>query len=145
MRIGRQLRAAAATLLLLMVGAARLEAAAPRLVMFYGGPLRTPVLLADWHDNLRLVQSATAGTAEPYGRLAGRPYIRVAHFWGPEWARYVDEGNPLDQLRPEQGNEHGRFYPAFRGSDAVYFGKRLTPKVLAMLAKQGIPVRLPAR
>lgn len=141
MRTGQRLQVAAAALVVLLVGNARLEAAAPRLVMFYGGPLRTPIMLADWHDNLRLVQGARRQTTV---RLEGRPYIKVAHFWGPEWTRCVDEGKPLPQLRPEQGNEHGRFYPAFGGSDAVYFGKRLKPKVVAMLAKYGIPVRLSA-
>lgn len=128
-----------------MVGAVRLDAAAPRLVMFYGGPLRTAIILADWHENLGLVQGATTGKAEPNALLAARPYIKVAHFWGHDWARSVAERKPLDQLRPEQGNEHGRFYPAFGDSDAVYFGKRLEPKVLDILAKYGIPVRLPAR
>jgi hypothetical protein len=37
MRTGRQLRVAATTVVVLMLGAVRLDAAAPRLVMFYGG------------------------------------------------------------------------------------------------------------
>jgi hypothetical protein len=58
----------------------------------------------------------------------------------------VREGR-LDELRPEQANQSGRYYPAFEGRPAVVSidpmgAKRLTPKALRILAGHGIPLRV---
>src|SRR5689334_2520114 len=96
------------------------SAAGPRLIMFYGGPLQKPVILADWQENLLFV-AATHDEAKVTSRaLEGRPYIKVAMFWGPEWEHYVEEGRPLDKIRPDQANQHSRFYPAVDGHLSVF-------------------------
>lgn len=54
----------------------------------------------------------TAKPASSGPRLKGRPFIWVAFFRGPKWVQYVAEGKPLDQLRAEKVEQHGRYDPA---------------------------------
>lgn len=86
--------------------------------------------------------------------LAERPYLELAFFWGPEWGRYVDGGGPLDALRPEQGNQHGRFYLAIGAAAPVFTFdsipgpgtviRRVEPQAVEILARHGIPTGLEA-
>src|SRR5713226_4809934 len=68
------------------------DAAAPRLIMVYGSPLTKPVVLSDWRENLEFMASITQQSSVTPEELRRRPYLKLALFWGPEWARYVEEG-----------------------------------------------------
>ena len=76
------------------------EAAAPRLVMIYGKQLPKPIILADWQENMRLMAAITEQARVTPEELKRRPYLKLAFFWGLEWVRYVDQGKPIDKLRP---------------------------------------------
>ncbi len=85
------------------------EAAALRSILVYGGGLPSPLILSDWNANADVL------LGDPIflwpGELDGRPYLDLALFWGPEWNAYLARGEPIETLRPEQANQHGRFYP----------------------------------
>lgn len=93
-------------------------AAAPRYIVAHGGTLKAERVLADWEANLRLLTQSKSGAVVPPVHLAGREYVELGFFWGPEWAEYADRTNaaapPLDQA-----NDSGRFYPATPSDPAV--------------------------
>ncbi len=141
-------------LLAWLLGSLPVEAAAPRLILVYGPPLAQLVVLDDWQENLTLMVAATEDVGLSVDKLRGRPYFRLAFFWGPEWAAYVDAGQPVSALRPEQGNQAGRFYPAVADAGPVLtfdsipgpgpLTRRLEPAGVAVLARHGIPTRYAA-
>jgi hypothetical protein len=61
----------------------------------------------------------------------------------------VRDGRPLAALRPEQANQHGRFYPAYGGRGAVLLldaipgpdilARRADPHAAEVLLRHGIP------
>jgi hypothetical protein len=130
------------------------DAAAPRLIMVYGSPLTKPVILSNWRENLEFMASITQQSSVTPEELRRRPYLKLALFWGPEWAEYVEEGKPIDKLRPEQGNQQGRFYPAVGHASPVVTldmpagsvgpsWREVRKEGIRVLLKYGIPVRLP--
>jgi len=114
-----RVRLAAVALVAVLALGTPVFAAFPRLVMFSGGSLKSPVVVTDWQAIATFLQSMPAPTAIPEATLSGRPFFQVTMFWGPQWKAHMDEGKPVSALRPEQGNEHGRFYPATVTSAAV--------------------------
>jgi len=141
-------------LLAWLSGALPVEAAAPRLILVYGPPLAQPVVLDDWQENLTFMVAATEDAGLSADTLRGRPYFRLAFFWGQEWAAYVDAGKPLSALSPEQGNQAGSFYPAVGDAGPVLtfdsipgpgpLTRRLEQAGVAVLARHGIPTRYAA-
>jgi hypothetical protein len=89
-------------------------AAAPRVIMFYGGFLSEPIILADWSENMLFMGGADRPITVPDQSTTQLPSIEVAFFWGPEVARYADEGKPLDRLDPNDAPQHGKYYPPQR-------------------------------
>ena len=87
--------------------------------------------------------------------LQERPYIEMAYFWGPEWARYVVDGASMGKLQPKDGNQHGRFYPAYGNAEAVVTfdnipgsgpsKRRIKEEGLTIFRKYGIPTMLEKR
>ncbi len=143
-----------ATLFTGIVFAKHADAAAPRLIMVYGSPLRKPVILGNWRENLEFMSSITQQSSVTPEELRRRPYLRLALFWGPEWAQYVEEGKPIDKLRPEQANQQGRFYPAVGHASPVVTldmppgsvgpsWRQVREGGIRILLRYGIPVRLP--
>ena len=87
----------------------------PVIIMFYGEPLQQPVFLVDtmvFHD----LENPTTITAK---ELAGRPYLKVAMFWGPQRHPYVTGEKSIRSLTPEMASQHGWFYPATSVRPAV--------------------------
>jgi hypothetical protein len=157
----RTLAAAAVALLVLHVQP--LHAIGPTVLMFYGDPLKKPVLVtgADagvFADVLR----PTTVTAKD---TTGRSYISVALFWGSA-ADPAANGVPLAQLTPQMAWQHGRLYAATASQPALLVttaflkqaqavpgqneggvfvsGGPLQPNALAVLQRLGIPTG-PAR
>jgi hypothetical protein len=130
-------------------------AASPRIIMVTGPSLEKPIFLADQLENLDLMLAFQEGREIEEGRvvdpmeLRDRPYLGLWLYWGnTQWEPYVSEGR-LDELRREQANQYGRFYPAFGRRDAVMSldvpgSRKATAKLLAILARHGIPTQLQA-
>lgn len=127
-------------------------AAAPRLMMAYGPPLTRSVLFSDWHEIAEFMPDEAMNVTPD--ELSGRAYITFALFWGIDWVRYADSRRSLAELRPEQGNQQARFYPATSDAPAIFwsnsvgsqgpFVHRLESRSLEILAKHGIPSSLQA-
>jgi hypothetical protein len=106
------------------------------------------LVLADWWDNLSVVQGAAIAPVAVRPSQA-RPSFRLSFFWGPEWSHYIDSGKPLGALRPSQTPYHGRFWPAVGrlpaivdvGHGANVGPRRATTKMLRVLVRNGVPVR----
>ena len=137
---------AAAALALGLVGSAK--AAAPRLIMVSGEPLADRILISDAEDVFELYGSFFRGKPVDRSSLEGRPSFRLGLFWDNSlWEPYVREGR-LDELRPDQANQVGWFYPAVGGTPALVvpaygaWPKTANETALRILEAQGVPVRL---
>jgi hypothetical protein len=82
------------------------------LILVSGFDLARPILIGEWDDTMRVMAGINRRATAPSGELTGRPYYRLALFWGLDWVKYLESGRPLTSLKPEQANQHGRFYPA---------------------------------
>ena len=89
--------------------AAPAYAAAPRYILVSGPGLTRPVLLGDWQENLRFLESLLPARKLPAFRLAGRPRYDLALFWGVP-------AKPIP-TRPRDANQHARFYPNTGGRE----------------------------
>jgi hypothetical protein len=130
-------------------------AAAPRIIMVTGPGLEEPVFFTDYLENLDLMVAFQQGREIEEGRIVDpkelrrRPYLELWLFWGDtQWEPYVREGR-LTELRREQANQYGRFYPAFGRRTAVMNldvpgSRKATARLLAILARHGIPTRVQA-
>ena len=96
-----------------------LNAAAPRLILISGPLLERPILIEDWDDNARIMAGINERTVAQSEPLVDRPFFELALFWGLEWVQYANDGRPLAHLKPEQANQHARFYPAVGAAPAL--------------------------
>jgi hypothetical protein len=122
--------------------------AAPEIVIFSGGPLAKPVVVASWAENQQVLL-----TAEPREPLrAGdrrattpRPVISMALFWGSQWGSYAASPARLATLKSVQANQYGQYYPAVAGARALVSVGSIRGPVsdsgLAVLRRHGIPTR----
>jgi hypothetical protein len=132
--------------------------AAPWAIIAHGRLLKEPIIIADWHENLRLMLATPGpGTATNPRLLRDRPYVDLALFWGPAWAHLPHSPQAVAQLRANQGNQRAWLFPATRESPAVMVydppaAVELSPQLLtravqtdgiAMLSQHGVPVRIP--
>ena len=157
----RTLATSFAILALVLAWSGRLLAVGPSVLMFYGDPLKKPVLVsgsdAAAFDNM--LGSASVSESD----LAGRTPISVALFWGPA-TNPANNGVPIDQLKPEMAMQHGRYYPptatkpavilvtqftkmvqpsAPSSSAAYNFGGPLSSNAVAVLKRLGVPTGPP--
>ena len=135
------------------------KAAAPKVIMFYGGVLSKPIILNNWSENLSFMIATDKQVSISEKELKDSPSIEVAFFWGPKWVQYIEEGKPLDQLNPKEAEQHGRYYPATKkGERAVIVMDRLPSFLenqteqreisthgIEILKKHKVPVVLPRR
>jgi hypothetical protein len=127
-------------------------AAAPRLIMVDGRLLDGRVLVSDGEDAFELYQAFFEGKAVDRSGLTGRQSLRLGLFWDNRlWEPYVQEGR-LRELRFEQANQVGRFYPATDGRPALVDvpGEGRWPRTangtaLRILEAHGVPIRVGAR
>jgi hypothetical protein len=102
-------------LLLFLIATAPIGAISPSWVMFYGGPLRDPIVAAMYPSNgttflwdtypterggARLVGGRLERGRMP-ANLVGRPFVHFAIFWG-RWNERP--------TKPEEASQHGRLY-----------------------------------
>jgi hypothetical protein len=111
---------------MLVTWTSRVSAIGPTVLMFYGDPLKKPVMVtgadAALFDNL--VGSATIGA----GDTTGRSFITVALFWGPV-SNPANNGVALANLKPEMAMQHGRFYAATATKPALLLVTQFTKSV----------------
>ena len=96
-----------------------LNAAAPRLILISGPLLERPVLIENWDDNMRIMAAINDRSVAESEAVTDRPFYELALFWGLEWVQYINDGRPLAALKPEQANQHARFYPAVGTAPAL--------------------------
>jgi len=87
--------------------------------MIYGELLPYPIIIYDFEENIRFMAALTEDATISPEELSGRVHLELAFFWGEDWAHYLQEGKPLDTLKPEHANQHGRFYLASSENDAI--------------------------
>ena len=139
-----------AAIVLLAASAGTAQAAAPRIVIVSGKPLRHQVVVSDWGRIFAIVDGIAGARPVPRARLANRPRLTFAMFWGPRWNEYLRSGRPAAALRPSQADQIGYFYPAWRGRQALIdlvpwageWPRPLSGKALAALKRSGVPIRL---
>jgi hypothetical protein len=150
-------------LLVLAFSAARAPAyskpssrAAPWLIIV-DSPDGKRVLLHDWNENLKLmfgIEGRVSSVDER--RLRPRPSYSVAMFWGRDF--FVDtSAASLARYRPEQANQHARYFPPHRNAPALWvfdvspgYGtfavserfRSITPEGMAVLERHGLGQRV---
>jgi hypothetical protein len=148
----RALLATALGLVAVLFAALPAQAAYPRLILISGEELEKPVVLDRVDEIVDLTTAIATAPSVAREQVDGRAYFRLSLFWGDDlWEPYVREGR-LDELRPEQANQEGRFYPTYRGREAVIDllvsgrpgPKRAPTEALAILARNGVPTSFPA-
>jgi hypothetical protein len=145
-------------LLALLVGAAALlasasvaQAAAPRIIIISGEPLKRQIVISDWEQIFQIVAEVAPARPVPRAQLANRPRLKFSMFWGPRWNEYLASGKPASALRPRQGDQTGSLYPAWRGRPALIdllpwaggWPRPLSAKALTILKRYGVPIKLP--
>jgi hypothetical protein len=141
-------------LLALTTGAIPALAKGPRIMMVYGTPLVRPIVISNWRDTAELMIATNDSMSTSHARLQGRPSLHVAMFWGMQWVHYMQQHKSLAALRPRQADQFARLYPAYGTAPALFVFdsipgpytsliRRIGPQGLAVLARDGIPVRLP--
>ena len=144
------LAALLAAIVLLGASAGSARAAAPRIVIVSGKPLAHQVVISDWRRIFTIVDGLGGARPVPRARLAHRPRLAFAMFWGPRWNDYISSGKPPAALRPSQADQIGHFYPAWRGRQALIdlvpwagqWPRPLSWKALAALKRSGVPIQL---
>lgn len=129
-------------------------AAAPRVILVYGGGLSRPVVLDDWNENLDLMLAMNPNAPDvSKDSLVRRPSFRVAMFWGAVWDEYMRVGGDPSSLNPDHA-QMGRFYPRMGTSDPLFtfdsipgpgaLVRKLLPKGVEILARHGVPSNIPS-
>lgn len=126
-------------------------AAAPRIIMYYGGELGDQrVYMVDWYENLALMlaMSDSLRTVPP-GYRQGR-YVDIAMYWhGPTWEAHARDTTLLKTLRPEQGlksrlylaSGESRAFIEASGSFAYIKYREISDSGLTILRKHGVPLQ----
>ena len=124
-------------------GYGQASSAAPRVMMFYGDLLESPVFIAGQDSFDLMVELAknepSSSNAVSSDVTYGRPRIDIAFFWGPQWK--TDEAS-LARLTPEQTSFGAMFFPAAQGAPAIihYRGYYIASEpTLEILRKFGVP------
>jgi hypothetical protein len=102
----------------------------PTVLMFYGGPLKTPIFVTG-ADSVVVAPAfrPTSGTSSPVehaGSMGNRPFISVACFWGPPSNPAMNGVGTLADLTPDMAMQHARFYPATATEAAAVFTTSMT-------------------
>lgn len=83
------------------------RAAAPRIILFYGRPLKTPVVLTNWRENMAFLQSLVPKISTAPRSRGVVDSLRVALFWGAEWSLVAQDSGASSRLDPRQANQAG--------------------------------------
>ena len=127
---------------------ARPTSAAPEIIIFHGGSLERPVVVASWTENHQLLLiDERRKSMPPRWRSDERPVIELALFWGREWRGYAESPAGLASLTPGRATQTGSYYPAVHGKRAIFqvgatYGE-VSDSGLAVLQRRGIPTRVP--
>src|SRR6266508_2243512 len=90
------------------------RAAAPWLILVTGESFQGAAYL-NWDETFRIYDEVVNSKATvARGKVEGRPFLDLALFWGKN-----GRGRPISSLRPEDADQHGRFYPATDDESAV--------------------------
>jgi hypothetical protein len=109
-------------------GAAGSSAVAPHFIMLHGEPLSRQVFVTDPPELFQFMCALEGGAEIDAPLLEGRPFVSVSAFWGPPWVNYAANPRWQADIRADQANHHGRFYPAAQGRGAVFVSGAIRSK-----------------
>ena len=92
--------------------------AAPSVIVFTGKPLKSPVVLTDWSENLSLMLGLERPAVVANDELRDRPRLEIAMYWGDAWNRFAATPESLALLPRVHQPQSGQYYPADRPLDA---------------------------
>ena len=101
-------------------GASSGSAVAPHLIMLQGESLPRPVFVTQPSDLFRFMCALEDRAAVEASVLEDRPFVSLSAFWGPAWVNHWSKPRWQAEIRADQANQHGRFYPATRGKSAMF-------------------------
>ena len=123
--------------------------AAPGVIIFSGGSLRSRIVLSNWQENQRLMAALTEPVLATRTSLNPRPHIDIAMYWGAEWSRFATTPESLVVLARLHEPQLGAYYPAIRGQPAIWMfspiagtagGARVvSDEAASILRKHGLP------
>jgi hypothetical protein len=132
--------------------------AAPWAIIAHGPLLAERVVIADWNENQRIVSAFSTSTRDvPARSMAGRAYVDLAMYWGPEWKHLEHAPEKAKLLRIDQASQRSRLYlPQGDQSAAIVYNppdgalfsatlatREVSDKGLAVLATHGVPIAAP--
>lgn len=129
-------------------------AAAPWIILIEGERPGTRTVFSDWHVNHRLMTSIARPATVETRTLSARSSLRVALFWGHEWAQWREARIDPETLSFDRANQQARLYRATSTVRAVWvFGPMSglvptpPPRIrwvdssgMALLKSRGVPV-----
>ena len=80
----------------------------PRVIMFYGEPLKAPIFITG--EDSRVLHDLQNPASLTVADVRHRPFVAMASFWGTEWDDYYFGRRSVQDLTPEQAGQHGRLY-----------------------------------
>ena len=95
-------------------------AAARWIILIEGERPNTRTVFSDWHVNHRLMTSITRPASVETRNLSARSSLRVALFWGPEWAQWREARIDPETLSFDRANQQARLYRATSSERAVW-------------------------
>ncbi len=101
-------------------GASGSGAVAPHFIMLHGDSMSRQVFVTDPPELFRFMCALEGGAEVDAPILEGRQFVSLSAFWGPPWVNYAANPRWQAEIRAAQANHHGRFYPAAKGSGAVF-------------------------
>lgn len=118
------MRKLAASVMALIVGsigvASPASAVAPHLIMLQGESLSRPVFVTQPYDLFQFMCALEGRATLEAPALEDRPFVSLSAFWGAPWVDYAAKPQWQAEIRADQANHHGRFYPATGSSGAMF-------------------------
>src|SRR5688500_16381370 len=94
--------------------------AAPGAVIARGPLMVERGVIADWQEKQRIVAAFSDATRDvPVRSMAGRAYVDLALYWGPEWKHLQNAPESAKRLRIDPANQRARLFLVHSGQPAA--------------------------
>lgn len=117
------------------------------MVVFYGGPLESPVVMTKAGDIALLVGEVAAARPTRPVEKTNQPFVRVALFWDTDVFSKMRGGQLLDGFRVTDADQFGKVFLAGKQAppaiDLPWYGqwpRELSPTARQLLGHYGVPM-----